>query len=272
MNRYQDNTSPEPNIGLNLNDCYKTPNVQQYSSLYPINQLYPTPPSDNDSSPVTDNSCKISSENFSTPVLSYYDQNSFNSESQDGSFYRKISQEEKNVQSNMETKPSSTSRFKRRSRTTYTKTQLDALEATFQKTHYPEIRVVDDLSSMLNLSTERISIWFQNRRARFKKARKLETQENRMALENVNQVPVNNYAYPTGYPITNYQNLGVVNQENFSRNLFNSFAPIQDDQNSRVPLANHLNKSSYYGQVLGMQQQQIGTQLGFYQNNLSTET
>lgn len=48
------------------------------------------------------------------------------------------------------------------------------MESTFQKTHYPEIRMVDDLSQMLNLSTERISIWFQNRRARFKKARKLE--------------------------------------------------------------------------------------------------
>jgi hypothetical protein len=56
---------------------------------------------------------------------------------------------------------------------------LDVLESTFQKTHYPEIRMVDDLSSMLNLSTERISIWFQNRRARFKKTRKLEVcQEN----------------------------------------------------------------------------------------------
>jgi hypothetical protein len=32
---------------------------------------------------------------------------------------------------------------------------------------------------MLNLSIERISIWFQNRRARFKKARKLETHDSR---------------------------------------------------------------------------------------------
>ena len=37
--------------------------------------------------------------------------------------------------------------------------------------------MVDDLCQLLNLSTERISIWFQNRRARFKKARKLQAQE-----------------------------------------------------------------------------------------------
>ncbi len=52
------------------------------------------------------------------------------------------------------------------------------MEQTFQKSQYPEIKIVDDLSTMLNLSTERISIWFQNRRARFKKARKLNAQEN----------------------------------------------------------------------------------------------
>lgn len=55
---------------------------------------------------------------------------------------------------------------------------MDVLEQTFQKSQYPEIKIVDDLSTMLNLSTERISIWFQNRRARFKKARKLNAQEN----------------------------------------------------------------------------------------------
>ena len=49
---------------------------------------------------------------------------------------------------------------------------MDVLEATFQKCHYPEVRVVDDLSISLNLSIDKISIWFQNRRARLKKATK----------------------------------------------------------------------------------------------------
>lgn len=50
--------------------------------------------------------------------------------------------------------------------------KLNVLEQTFQKSQYPEIKTVDDLCDLLHLSTERISIWFQNRRARFKKQRK----------------------------------------------------------------------------------------------------
>ena len=63
-------------------------------------------------------------------------------------------------------------RSKRRTRTKFTKHQLDILEATFNKTHYPDVTVVDRLSNLLNLATERISIWFQNRRARYKKTKK----------------------------------------------------------------------------------------------------
>ena len=87
------------------------------------------------------------------------------------------------------------SRYKRRSRTTYSKSQLDCLEQTFQKSQYPEIKTVDDLSQTLNLSTERISIWFQNRRARFKKARKLQAQEHGFASNSAfNQT---SYSYDT---------------------------------------------------------------------------
>lgn len=267
MNRYQDNISPEPNIGLNLNECYKTPNLQQFPNMYSIGQLYPTPPSDSDSSIALENNCKMSGDNFSTPTLSYYDQKNFKNEHQDGSAYRNLQKEDKNNQPTVESKPSS--RFKRRSRTTYTKTQLDVLESTFQKTHYPEIRVVDDLSSMLNLSTERISIWFQNRRARFKKARKLETQENRMSMENINQVLSNSYNYSNGYPT--FGNMLAPKQEDFSRNLFNSFAPVQEDQTFRHPFVNQLNKPNFYGEVSGIQQT-LNSTLNFYPSHLNPET
>ena len=49
---------------------------------------------------------------------------------------------------------------------------IDCLEAIFLKSHYPEVHVVDRLSDKLGLSIERISVWFQNRRAKFKKTKK----------------------------------------------------------------------------------------------------
>jgi hypothetical protein len=39
----------------------------------------------------------------------------------------------------------------------------------FQKTHYPDVTMVDRLADTLRINTERISVWFQNRRARFKR-------------------------------------------------------------------------------------------------------
>lgn len=81
----------------------------------------------------------------------------------------------KNLNNPDEQRSSSTGRAKRRSRTQYTKQQIDCLEAIFLKSHYPEVHVVDKLSDKLNLSIERISVWFQNRRAKFKKTKKPHT-------------------------------------------------------------------------------------------------
>ena len=46
------------------------------------------------------------------------------------------------------------------------------MEATFLATHYPSVNLIDRLSRTCNLTTERISVWFQNRRARFKRSKK----------------------------------------------------------------------------------------------------
>ena len=51
------------------------------------------------------------------------------------------------------------------------------MEAIFNKSHYPEVHVVDKLSDKLGLSIERISVWFQNRRAKFKKTKKPSSQQ-----------------------------------------------------------------------------------------------
>jgi hypothetical protein len=66
----------------------------------------------------------------------------------------------------------SANRSKRRTRTKFDKEQLDTLEHAFERAHYPDVNQIICLSEMLNIGTERISVWFQNRRARFKKMKK----------------------------------------------------------------------------------------------------
>ena len=61
---------------------------------------------------------------------------------------------------------------RRRNRTQFSNSQIESLEAIFEKTHYPEVHLVDRLSEKLHLSIERICIWFQNRRAKHKKTKK----------------------------------------------------------------------------------------------------
>lgn len=183
MDRYSDNVSPDPSSMIKINNCYKTPeltNTHYHSLNSGMNghfPLYPTPPSENDESNSSYGNEIYSNkkQNEFTPVIGNH-YNPMHENSLDDDVSQNI-QQTSNVQVNRTTEASNvnSSRYRRRSRTTYSKSQLDVLESTFQKTHYPEIRMVDDLSSTLNLSTERISIWFQNRRARFKKSRKLET-------------------------------------------------------------------------------------------------
>ncbi|XP_015774050.1 PREDICTED: retinal homeobox protein Rx1-like isoform X1 [Acropora digitifera] len=58
---------------------------------------------------------------------------------------------------------------KRRRRTAFTDEQLDRLEEAFENEKFPGIQIREDLSRELNIKEDRIQVWFQNRRARWRK-------------------------------------------------------------------------------------------------------
>ncbi|CAJ0933548.1 unnamed protein product, partial [Mesorhabditis belari] len=77
---------------------------------------------------------------------------------------------------------------KRRLRTNFTEDQSNMLEEAFQASHYPDQNSKKNMAQTLDIPEDRITVWFQNRRAKWRRKEMRDKEKNRYTGEFVSSV------------------------------------------------------------------------------------